>query len=61
MKQNEEIEKISATKNNFTSVNEEIAKTSNIIKICCTSAIVVVVIAILYKFTKKYCNKLIKN
>lgn len=57
----EEMEKISATETNFSSANEEIAKTSNIIKICCTSAIVVVVIAILYKFTKKYCNKLIKN
>lgn len=58
---NEEIEKISATKNNFTSVNEEIAKTSNIIKICCISAIVIVAIVILFKFTKKHCNKLIKN
>lgn len=58
---NEEIEKISATKNNFTSVNEEIAKTSNIIKICCISTIVIVAIVILFKFTKKHCNKLIKN
>lgn len=58
---NEEIEKISATKNNFTSVNEEIAKTSNIIKIFCISAIVIVAIVILFKFTKKHCNKLIKN
>lgn len=57
----EEIEKISATKNNFTSANEEITKTSNIIKICCTSAIVIVAIVILFKFTKKHCNKLIKN
>lgn len=60
-KTNEEIEKISATKNNFTSVNEEIAKTSNIIKICCISTIVIVAIVILFKFTKKHCNKLIKN
>lgn len=58
---NEEIEKISATKNNFTSVNEEITKTSNIIKICCISTIVIVAIVILFKFTKKHCNKLIKN
>lgn len=57
----EEMKKIPATETNFSSANEEIAKTSNIIKICCTSAIVVVVIAILYKFTKKYYNKLIKN